>query len=178
LKPGRHVHAVAINVVSIDDDVAKVDANPVLDPLFIGLRGAQLRHFGLDLDGPIYGVDDTRELGQQTVPHKLHDATAVLTDLGLDQCFEAGPEASVGADLVPLHEACIRHHIRADDRGEPPLHHSFGHGGLLPVFGLDGAIIRQGGEGVQETTQGLVRLYSKPVAPVTHSPWHSPQKER
>ncbi len=42
------------------------------------------------------------------------------------------------------------------DRGEPPFHHSFGHGGVLPVFGLDGAILRPGGDGVQETTQGLV----------------------
>ena len=46
--------------------------------------------------------------------------------------------------------------IRTDDRGEPPLHHSFGHGGVLPVFGIDGAILRPAGEGVQGTTQWLV----------------------
>ena len=135
---------------------------------------APVRADGLDPDGPIYSVDDTRELGQQTVPHKLYDTTAVLTDHGIDQRFEAGPEASVGASLVLLHEACIRHHIRADDRGEPPLHHSFGHEEVLPVFGLDGAILRPRGEGVQGTTHELVKLYSKPVASVTHSPWHSP----
>ncbi len=96
--------------------------------MFIGLLGAQLRHLGLDLDGPIHGVDDTRELGQQSVHNKLHDATTVFTNRWIDQCFEAGLEAGVGADFIPLHEACIRHHIRTDDGGEPPLHLPFGHG--------------------------------------------------
>ncbi len=103
------------------------------------------------------------DLSEPAVRGEAHVGKWQDTEAFLDQSFEAGSETSVSADLVPLHKACIRHHIRADDCCEPPLHHSFGHRGVLPVFGLDGAILRPGGEGVQETIQGLVRLFRKSV---------------
>jgi hypothetical protein len=51
LDPCSHVDAVTENVISVDDDVADVDAHTELDPLFLRYRGVAFDHGTLDLNG-------------------------------------------------------------------------------------------------------------------------------
>src|ERR1700676_915974 len=58
-EPSRNVHAIAVNVVAVADDVAEVDANTKLDPV-IGLSyGVSLNHSLLHLHSAAYCVEHT-----------------------------------------------------------------------------------------------------------------------
>src|SRR6185369_5546508 len=50
LQTGRHIHAVAVDVAAVDDDIADIDANTELDPPLLRDVGIALKHAALDLD--------------------------------------------------------------------------------------------------------------------------------
>jgi len=85
LQPRRHIHPVTEYVLTVDNDVTEIDADPVLNSLIVGLTNVEFGSPFLHRDGPIDGVNDTRELGQQTVPHEFDHTPAMRIDLRLDQ---------------------------------------------------------------------------------------------
>src|SRR5216684_1084515 len=54
-----HIHAIAENVTSIDDDVADINANPELDALLIWYLGIALGHPALDIKSAAHCVHTT-----------------------------------------------------------------------------------------------------------------------
>ena len=63
LQTCRHVHAVTENVATIDNDVAKIDADAELDALPLLHLGIALQHSVPDIKGTAHRFDDTTEFG-------------------------------------------------------------------------------------------------------------------
>jgi hypothetical protein len=70
----RDVHAIAIDVVVLDDHVAEVDADPERDALVRRALGLVLGHGALDLGGREHRAHCARELDQRAVAGQLDDA--------------------------------------------------------------------------------------------------------
>ena len=111
------VHAVAIDVVALDDDVAEVDADAQLNAPVFGHIGVAFAHRRLDVDRATDRVDDARELGQRTVAHELDDAPPVLADGRVDGLVSVGLQARQGPLLIVIHEAAVADHVGGQDRG-------------------------------------------------------------
>ena len=67
LQPGRDVHAVAVEIVAIDDQVAEMQADPEHDGGVLGLVPVGLGHGLLELDGRAQRIHGAGELGQRAV---------------------------------------------------------------------------------------------------------------
>ena len=78
LEPCGQVHAVAIDVVALDDDVADVDADAKHYLLVFRDACVALTHRALDLDGEGNGLHHTGKLHQRAVAHELNGAAVVL----------------------------------------------------------------------------------------------------
>jgi hypothetical protein len=58
LQPRRDVDAVAVDVVTIRDHVAQIDADPEDDAFVFGSRSVAVDHCPLNLDGTAHRIDD------------------------------------------------------------------------------------------------------------------------
>ena len=118
LEPGRHVDAIAVDVVAIDDHVAEVDPDPELDAVLRlevrVVQGDALLH----LDRALDGVNHARELDQRAVARELDRPAAALGDLGIDEVLAKRLEPGVRACLVLAHQPTVTDHIGGEDRGE------------------------------------------------------------
>src|SRR6516165_12636756 len=117
--PRRYVDAVAIEVVTLDDHVAKIDANAPFDAAVRGDTRVSLGHRLLHRDGTAYRIDDAGKLHQQAITRGLDDATLVLGDLRIDELAAERLEAFECPLLVRLHQPRIPRHIGGKDRREP-----------------------------------------------------------
>ena len=123
LQPCRHVDSVAVDVVTIDDDVAEVDTDPEHDTC---RRGFAL-HGALDIESAPDRVNDTAELHQRTVADQLDDAPLVSGDSGIEDLFPVPLQSRQRASLVATHHAGIADNISRENCREPPVHLVFGH---------------------------------------------------
>ena len=110
-KAGGNIDAVAINVVTLDDHVAEVDADPKLDALGLWLRRAAHYHFPLNSRSAGYGVHDTIKFHQRSIAHQLDDAAAMLGDQRLQDRCTSSLDRGVRAGLVRLHQAAVADYI-------------------------------------------------------------------
>ena len=116
LQPRGDVDAVAKDVVAIDDDVADVDTDSQIDPLFGRHTGIALGHATLHVDRTAHRVDHAREFQQQPVARGLDDPAAVFGDLRVNKLPPMGLQSRQGGAVVAAHEQGIAHHIGRDDR--------------------------------------------------------------
>ena len=121
LQTRGHVHAVAEDVVVLEDHVAEVDADAELDPAGRRHVGVAPRHAALDLDRALHRVGNALELDQQAVAGGLDDAAPVLGDRRVDQLEPVGLEARERAGLVGLHQPAVADHVGRQNRGQPAL---------------------------------------------------------
>ena len=108
----RNVHPVALNVVAVDYDVAKVDADAQRDGTLLDRFAAALRHGPLNIGRGPHGIDDTAELCQQAVPHQLKDAPTMRFEPGVDDLGPQRLEPVQRPFLVDAHQTRIADHIR------------------------------------------------------------------
>ena len=93
-----HIHAIAENVTSIDDDVADIDAHAELDALLIWHPGIALGHPALDINSAAHCVHYAAKLGQHPVSGVLDDPATVFGNLGIDKSARGRRNAK---DLYP-----------------------------------------------------------------------------
>ena len=67
LQPRRHVHAIAEDVITVDDDVVDIDADAKLDPLLQWHVGIAFGHPALDIKSTAHRVHDAAKLSQQPI---------------------------------------------------------------------------------------------------------------
>jgi hypothetical protein len=84
-EPGRDIDAVAVDVVTVDNHVAKIDADAEGNPAVFRLVAIVLGHGLLDLRGGAHRVDNAREFDQYAVAHQLDRAAVMFRDLRVDQ---------------------------------------------------------------------------------------------
>ena len=77
-KPRGNIDAVAIDVVGFDDDVAKIDADPILDPMMLGQRCIAANHILLDHDAAPDGLDGTIENRDEAVARGFNKLAVVF----------------------------------------------------------------------------------------------------
>ena len=65
LQSGSNIDAVAINIVTFDEDIAQIDADAKLDPLTDG-HSALLGHASLDLDGAAHRLHSAEEFDERS----------------------------------------------------------------------------------------------------------------
>jgi hypothetical protein len=77
-----HVHAVAVDVILIHDDVAEIDTDVQFDPVTLWHFLVAPGKATLDLGRALGRVHRTRELDQHAITSGLDDATVVIGDAG------------------------------------------------------------------------------------------------
>jgi len=116
------VHAVAVNVVTLDDHVAKIDADAEIHP---AVRGHTRRSFGLgalDLDRTVQGLNCAGELDQKPVAHGLDQPAAMFGNFRFEHFAQIGPEMGARCHLVDLAVARVADNVGDQDGGKPALH--------------------------------------------------------
>ena len=94
----RHIHAIAKDVVVVDDDVTDIDTDAKVDLYDRSL--VSLDHLGLHGHRARYGIYDACKLHQHAVAGRLNDAAIVLGDSRIDDFTAVRLEGSKSADLV------------------------------------------------------------------------------
>ncbi len=82
--PGRNIYPIAKDVIGLNDHIADIESDPELDPLVTRDHGIPSPHARLNGNCTPHRIDDTRELGQQTITGGLHDPPLVVRDTWLD----------------------------------------------------------------------------------------------
>jgi hypothetical protein len=123
-EPRRHVDPVAIDIVILDDDVAKIDADAELHAPLGGRISVAQGHLALHLDRAAHRVDDAEEFDEQPIAGGFDDAAAVFLDLGVAQlapnCLQRGERTF----LIRAHQPRIAGDIDCHNRRQPPLYAS------------------------------------------------------
>jgi hypothetical protein len=135
LKPRRHVDAVAVDVVAVDNDVADVDPDPVVDPAVWGRSGIAPGHRTLDLNGRGDGVHGAGELDEDAVAGELDDATAIRRECGIDDLLAQGLDRAQRADFVRAHEPAVAGDVGGEDSRKPSFDALLAHGPLPSASG-------------------------------------------
>src|SRR5467141_3433252 len=118
LETRSDIDAIAINVGCFDDDVAKIDTNPILDPMMPGQRCITPHHVLLDDDAAPHGFDRTVEDGNKTVAGGFDESSVVPCNAGLDQAALDPLDAAVRSFFIDFHKAAVAGDITRDDRGK------------------------------------------------------------
>src|SRR2546430_9664235 len=79
-EPRRDVDAVAIDILTFDDDVADVDPDSQADRIDLGVAGIVIPDQPLNFDGEADGIHCTRKLHQRTVANELDDSAGMGRD--------------------------------------------------------------------------------------------------
>ncbi len=86
-----------------------------------------LGHATLNFDGTSRRIDGAGELDQHAVAGCLDDASAMLSDFGIDERFSESLEMSERAFLVGTHQTAIASDIRRQNSRQSPFHALVGH---------------------------------------------------
>lgn len=122
LQPGRHVHTITVKIVALDDQVAKMQADPEHDGGILRLPAIGLCHGLLELDRCIQGVDSAGKFDEGTIPGQLDQAATLPGQYRLQALRAMGLQASKGAVLVTAHQARIANDVRRQNRRQSTYH--------------------------------------------------------
>jgi hypothetical protein len=114
-----HIHAIAENVISIDDDIADIYAYPELDALLIWHLGIALGHPALDIKSAAQCVHYAAKLSQHPVPGVLDDPATVFSDLGIDKGAQMVLKLDVRALFVHTGQPAVASHIGGQYGSKP-----------------------------------------------------------
>ena len=82
------VDAIAEDIVTVDDDVAEIDADPQLEPAFRRDRIIDSTRRSLHLDGAAQRIDYARKIRQQAVARRAYDPPAMFRDQRVDSAAQ------------------------------------------------------------------------------------------
>ena len=136
----RDIDAVAVDPVSLDHEVAEIDADPERHAALFGQFCIARSQFRLEGEGRFDRVYRAAEFRQNVVPRHVHDAAML-------RCHNPGDDAAEfrqgahGGELVVAHQAAVARDIGAQYGGEPALHgapRNVGHGRYYVGIGRPG----------------------------------------
>src|SRR4029450_9822991 len=73
-----NVHAIAVDIVVIDDDVTNIDADSKFNPVTLRDVGVTFCHGALNINSTTYGIHCAREFNQGAIAGILNDMAMVL----------------------------------------------------------------------------------------------------
>jgi len=129
-EPGSNIDAVAINVIFLNDNITRIDADAQLQLAVAGgiIVGSQI---ALDIYGAIHRVDGAVELNEEAVALAADESTLVQRDSWFDHGFDAIGKPDVCALLVDAHQTAIADDIGEKDRRKLPFEVNAYHSGHL-----------------------------------------------
>jgi len=117
LQARSNVDAITVNFISFDDNVAKIDANPILDPMMLRQRGvAASDDVLLNDDTASHGFDRTVENRDKTVAVGFDEPSMVLGNARLDEIALDPLDATVRSFFIEFHQAAVASDIASDNR--------------------------------------------------------------
>jgi hypothetical protein len=166
LQTRRHIHAVAVDVAAVDDDIADIDPNTELDPLVLRRVGIAPKHAALYLDGTAQRIDHARELSQHAVAGSLDDPSLVFLDLGIEQRMAVSLQLGKRALFVGARQPAIASNVGRQNCRKPTLHALASHG--TPLSSVRRTLHASGCEGheakqSQSITTGIHRRRARPL---------------
>jgi hypothetical protein len=120
-EPSRDVHAIAVDVVAVDDDVADVDANPEDDPPVLRDTGIPSHHAVLNCHSAGDRIHHTWKLDEDAVSGGLHHSAVMPRNGGIGEFSADGLQIAQRADLIDTHKAAVANDVACEDRGKPSL---------------------------------------------------------
>ncbi len=117
----RDVHAVAIDVIAIDDDLAEIYADAKYDPSVLALTFIARGHVLLNRDRALDSIDHAGKFDQRPVAHQLDEAAIAFVDPGINEIAPVRLQTRQGPGLVGRHQPAVADNVRAQDRGKPAL---------------------------------------------------------
>ena len=103
LKTRSNIDTIAVNIICFDDDVAKIDANSILDPMVLWQRCITTNQVLLDDDAATHGFYRTVENRDKAVPSSFNEFPVVFYDGGFDEIALDPLDAIVRPLFVDLH---------------------------------------------------------------------------
>jgi hypothetical protein len=120
-QPGGDIDPIAIDVISLNDNIAEVDPDAEGDVLVGPKVRVPLADALLNPDRAAHSLDDTGELRQEAVAGFLDEGRAMCRGRSLDQIAIQSREARVSTLLVARHEATVARDVGDHNRGQPSL---------------------------------------------------------
>jgi hypothetical protein len=120
-QPSRNVHPIPIDLLLVNDDVAKIDTDAELHPPGWCQIGIFRFKSGLNSYSTLDRVHHAVELGQYAVAGGVDETAVVL----LDELTDDPPIRGQGAKrrlLIVSHKAAVAVDVGAQDRGEFAFH--------------------------------------------------------
>ena len=108
LQPGCHVDAVAIYLVTVDDEVAEIDADSERYPWTSGHLG---RDGPLNFQCAVDSVDDTCELDQRTVANQFDDPAAMPGDHRVENGLSVVLQGRQRTGFVEAHHPRVAYYV-------------------------------------------------------------------
>ena len=121
-KPRGDIDAVAVNVVVFDDDIAKVDANSILDPMVLRQCRVASHQILLNHDAAADGFDGTVKNRNEPVAGGFNKPAVMFHDAGFDDFALDTLDTVVRALFVDLHQAAIAGDIACHDGRKAARH--------------------------------------------------------
>jgi hypothetical protein len=115
-----NVDTIAKDIISVNDDVADVDADAENDKR-AGVPRVPLHHLFLNPYRAGYGIDGAGELNQHAIAGCLNDPAIVSGDCRINNIAPAGLQGRKRADLVSPHQSAIPGNIRCENSSQSPL---------------------------------------------------------
>jgi hypothetical protein len=121
LKPRGQNHAVAEDVVSLDNDLTEIDPDAKLNRLGRAWpRRACPRDRALYGNGALNSVYCAAELGKDAIAHCLHDATSMRGDLWMEDLREDLSNGSKSPSLIGRKQAAVASDVAGENRAKAP----------------------------------------------------------
>ena len=79
-----NIDAVAEDIIVCNDDITDVNSDAKFDPFVLRHVNTLFGHTALNVDGAPNGVDHAGELNESAVPGILDDASAMISDFGVE----------------------------------------------------------------------------------------------
>src|SRR6476620_6275117 len=106
-----NVHAITVEVVTIDHEVTHVHADAKDDGTTVRRTKVLLGNEALNVYGAVYCVDRAAELNQRSISHELDGSAPMLGDEGIDHARPQLLKRTQRACLIRPHEAAVANYV-------------------------------------------------------------------
>jgi hypothetical protein len=112
-----YVDAVSIDVIAVYDDIAKMEADPEHDALFLRMRAICFLDCLLELYGRLQSLDRASELGQCAIARQFDQPAPVPPKSRLQLPGQMVLHPCEGTGFIPAHVAGVADDIGSHDSG-------------------------------------------------------------
>src|SRR4029077_20855 len=116
------IHAVAVDVVTFNDDVTELPANTTLDASIQWHVRVSLLYSPLNFRSTRHGAHHTREFRQDPIASEFDDTSLMFCDLAVDELSPNALKRSERAGLVRAHQPAVSDDVGGENSSETAFH--------------------------------------------------------